>query len=122
MDEARRQQSVDLCIEMLAEKSVHMRRTAAWELGSLGDRRATPHLVAALEDSDWECRHYVVMALGRLADPMTIPVLEALLAGDYLAEDGGGIAGAAPRKLADHLRDDILYAITCAAAAQATGE
>ena len=122
MDETRRQAAVDLCIEMLGEKSVHLRRTAAWELGSLGDRRATPHLVACLQDADWECRHYSVMALGRLADPETVPVLEGLLSGDHLSEVGGGDAGPAPRKLAEHLRDDILYAITCAATAQETNE
>lgn len=122
MDEARRQAAVDLCIEMLGEKSVHLRRTAAWELGSLGDRRATPHLIVCLQDSDWECRHYTVMALGRLADPATIPVLEALLSGDYLSGEGGGDAGPAPRKLAEHLQDDIVYAITCAATAQETNE
>ena len=122
MEEARRQAAVDLCIEMLAEKSVHLRRTAAWELGSLGDRRATPHLIACLEDPDWECRHYTVMALGRLADPATVPVLEELLSGDYLSEANAGAAGPAPRKLAEHLKDDILYAITCAATAQETNE
>ena len=122
MDEARRQAAVGLCIEMLEEKSVHLRRTAAWELGSLGDRRATPHLIACLQDPDWECRHYTVMALGRLADPATVPVLEGLLSGDYLSESGCGDAGPAPRKLAEHLRDDILYAITCAATAQETNE
>jgi HEAT repeat protein len=118
MDEARREQAIIACIEMLSESSVHMRRTAAWELGSLGDRRATPHLIASLQDPDWECRHYTVMALGRLADPETIPVLEGLLTDEYLAEDGGGVAGPAPRKLAEHLHEDILYAITCAATAQ----
>ncbi|HKR63967.1 MAG TPA: HEAT repeat domain-containing protein [Thermoanaerobaculia bacterium] len=44
-------------------------------LGNLGDRRATPTLIAALGDSAVETRIYAALALGRLRDPAAVPPL-----------------------------------------------
>jgi HEAT repeat protein len=44
-------------------------------LGNLGDRRATPVLVAALRDPAVETRIYAALALGRLRDPASVPAL-----------------------------------------------
>jgi len=57
-------------------------RTGSWSvvipaLGRLGDRRAVPVLVQALEedDFDWLGREMAVQALGDIGDPRTLPVL-----------------------------------------------
>jgi HEAT repeat protein len=55
------------------------RAAAARSLALLGDRKATPLLVAALEDPSSEVRRAAVEALGSLRDPSAVPPLEALL-------------------------------------------
>ncbi len=51
-----------------------IRRYLSMVLGTLGDRRATPLLLEALKnDSSVENRIYVLMALGELRDPLSIP-------------------------------------------------
>lgn len=44
-------------------------------LGRIGDRRAVPALIAAMDDPDKLVRFYTVRALGRLGDPRAIPAL-----------------------------------------------
>jgi HEAT repeat protein len=55
------------------------RAAAARSLALLGDRGATPLLVAALEDPSSEVRRAAVEALGSLRDPAAVVPLEALL-------------------------------------------
>ncbi|MET0624506.1 MAG: HEAT repeat domain-containing protein, partial [Pyrinomonadaceae bacterium] len=55
------------------------RAAAARSLALLGDRSATPHLVAALEDQNLDVRRAAVEALGSLRDPVAVEPLEALL-------------------------------------------
>ncbi|HEX8285136.1 MAG TPA: HEAT repeat domain-containing protein [Pyrinomonadaceae bacterium] len=55
------------------------RAAAARSLALLGDRVATPHLVAALEDQNLDVRRAAVEALGSLRDPSAVEALEALL-------------------------------------------
>ncbi|HEX8720222.1 MAG TPA: HEAT repeat domain-containing protein [Pyrinomonadaceae bacterium] len=55
------------------------RAAAARSLALLGDRAATPHLVAALEDTSIDVRRAAVEALGALRDPSAAAPLEALL-------------------------------------------
>ena len=52
-----------------------IRRYLSMVLGNLGDRRATPLLVDALNDQDPETRIYAVLALGRLRDPSATPAI-----------------------------------------------
>lgn len=53
-----------------------VRRYLARLFGSLGDRRATPALIGALEDADDETRIFAVESLGRLRDTSSvIPLL-----------------------------------------------
>jgi HEAT repeat protein len=55
------------------------RAAAARSLALLGERGATPLLVAALEDPSSEVRRAAVEALGSLRDPAAVVALEALL-------------------------------------------
>jgi hypothetical protein len=55
------------------------RSAAARALAHLGDRKATPLLVAALEDPVADVRRAAVEALGALRDPSAVGPLEALL-------------------------------------------
>jgi HEAT repeat protein len=55
------------------------RSAAARSLAILGDRKATPLLVAALEDPVSDVRRAAVEALGALRDPSAVEPLEALL-------------------------------------------
>jgi HEAT repeat protein len=50
-----------------------IRRYLSMVLGNLGDRRATPLLLDALNDKDPETRIYALMALGELHDPAAVP-------------------------------------------------
>jgi len=52
-----------------------IRRYLSMVLGTLGDRRATPVLQAALGDKEVENRIYVLMALGELRDPAAVPAV-----------------------------------------------
>jgi hypothetical protein len=55
------------------------RASAARALGFSQDNTATPHLVAALEDTSPEVRRAVIEALAELRDPSAVGPLEALL-------------------------------------------
>ncbi|MDT5294600.1 MAG: hypothetical protein QOJ76_1480 [Acidobacteriota bacterium] len=55
------------------------RAAAARSLAIVGDRAATPHLIAALEDDSIDVRRAAVEALGALRDPSAVVPLEALL-------------------------------------------
>ncbi len=50
-----------------------VRRYLSMVLGNLGDRRATPLLVASLDEKDVETRIYALLALGELHDPAAVP-------------------------------------------------
>ncbi len=52
-----------------------IRQYLSMVLGNLGDRRATPLLVTALQDRAPETRIYAALALGRLRDPIAVPPL-----------------------------------------------
>ena len=59
-----------------------IRQYLSMVLGNLGDRRATPLLVEALQDRHPETRIYAALALGRLRDPAGVPALAAALRSD----------------------------------------
>ena len=52
-----------------------IRQYLSMVLGNLGDRRATPLLVDALNDRHPDTRIYAALALGRLRDPAAVPPL-----------------------------------------------
>lgn len=52
-----------------------IRQYLSMVLGNLGDRRATPLLVEALQDRAPETRIYAALALGRIHDPAAVPPL-----------------------------------------------
>jgi HEAT repeat protein len=52
-----------------------IRQYLSMVLGNLGDKRATPLLIDALQDRAPETRIYAALALGRLADPAAVPQL-----------------------------------------------
>ncbi len=97
-----------LYVAMLSAESAPMRRVAVWELGRLGDPRGAPHLVRAIvEDVDWECRHYALMALANVGGPEEARRMRELAASDYLSADGQSPAGPLPERLAEHLAEDL---------------
>lgn len=55
------------------------RASAARSLGLVGDRKATPHLIAALDDPSVEVRRAAVESLATLRDPSATGPLELLL-------------------------------------------
>lgn len=59
-----------------------IRQYLSMVLGNLGDRRATPLLVDALNDQFPETRIYAALALGRLHDPAAVPPLVKTFASD----------------------------------------
>jgi HEAT repeat protein len=59
-----------------------IRQYLSMVLGNLGDRRATPLLVDALNDRAPETRIYAALALGRLGDPAAVPPLMKVFATD----------------------------------------
>ena len=60
---------------LLTDRGPALRREAAWSLGRLGDRRAAPALIAALDDSDLDVRWFAKWALERIGRglPETAP-------------------------------------------------
>jgi HEAT repeat protein len=56
-----------------------IRRYLSMVLGSLGDRRATPLLVEALNEKDIETRIYALLALAELRDPAAVPHIAPLV-------------------------------------------
>ncbi|HUP59793.1 MAG TPA: HEAT repeat domain-containing protein [Thermoanaerobaculia bacterium] len=59
-----------------------IRQYLSMVLGNLGDRRATPLLIDALQDRSPETRIYAALALGRLRDPAAVPPLLSSFAKD----------------------------------------
>ncbi|HEY0158910.1 MAG TPA: HEAT repeat domain-containing protein [Thermoanaerobaculia bacterium] len=59
-----------------------IRQYLSMVLGNLGDRRATPLLIEALQDRAPETRIYAALALGRLKDPAAVPPLLDVFAKD----------------------------------------
>lgn len=76
---------VDKLIKALRHEEPMTRVRAAWLLGQIGDQRAvTPLLQAAQEAGDPEFLAAVVEAIGRLGDPIAVPVITQLLRTSYL--------------------------------------
>lgn len=59
-----------------------IRQYLSMVLGNLGDKRATPLLVEALNDPSIDTRIYAALALGRLRDPDSVPPLLTQFNGD----------------------------------------
>jgi HEAT repeat protein len=59
-----------------------IRQYLSMVLGNLGDKRATPLLMDALQDRSPETRIYAALALGRLRDPASVPPLVHAFATD----------------------------------------
>jgi HEAT repeat protein len=64
--------AIDALAAALHDASVPVRRTAAWSLGSIGDRRAESALVGALADANADVRARAVWALGSV-EPKEAP-------------------------------------------------
>jgi hypothetical protein len=101
---------------MLTAGSAPMRRVAVWEIGRLGDPRGAGHLMRAIvEDADWECRHYAIMALANVGGPHEARQVRELAGGSYLSADGQDPAGPLPHRLAEHLAEDLERTARCCA-------
>ena len=105
-----------LYVAMVTAESAPIRRVAVWELGRLNDPRGAPHLLKAiLDDPDWECRHYAIMALANVGGAEEAQRLRELAEGDYLSADGRCPAGSPPEGLRDHLAEDLERTARCCA-------
>lgn len=62
-------------IANLRDPTWNIRRAAVMNLGQMGDRRAVPPLLAALNDMDPQLQNFTVRALARLKDPRAIEPL-----------------------------------------------
>ena len=65
-------------IANLRDPARGIRRGAAMNLGRMGDRRAVPALIAALNNADPQVQEFVVRALAELKDPRAIEPLIAI--------------------------------------------
>ena len=95
-----------------------VRRYLALALGRIGDRRAVPALLQAVDDagaagrqSDPETQVYAVWALGAIGDPQAVPRLAALAKGD-----DAGLRKAAVHALGNFPTEDSRAALTAALA------
>src|ERR1043166_9179649 len=75
--EAKRYPNLEQQVASLYVSAKHddprIRRYLSMVLGSLGDRRATPLLLDALDEKDVETRIYALLALAELRDPAAVP-------------------------------------------------
>jgi HEAT repeat protein len=69
-------------IPLLTDEDKEVGRIAAQGLGQRGDRRAVPHLIAAMRDSYPLLRESAALALGQLADRRALPALRELMQDD----------------------------------------
>jgi len=79
------QQVTDLYVRSKNDDPM-VRRYLTVVLGNLGDRRATPLLLDAVNDPDAETRIYALWALGEMKDPRAFPALAKAA-----TDDDGGI-------------------------------
>lgn len=64
----------------LSSPDAKSRAMAAWAICSIGPRKAPPQLAKGLTDSDRQVRSSTTWALFTIADPSTLPALEAAFA------------------------------------------
>lgn len=62
-------------IKTLESRDPDLRRSAAFALGNIRDKRVIEPLTKAVRDADPEVRRWAMLGLGRNADPASIPVL-----------------------------------------------
>jgi HEAT repeat protein len=74
----------DLVVQLLESKEFSMPQTAIRELGTLGDRRAIPHLIPQLNSNNPISRAESARALGKLGATEAIPAMLNLLKDDEL--------------------------------------
>jgi HEAT repeat protein len=79
--------SIDPLISALKNRSVSVRRNAAFALGHLRDFQTADALLITLKDDSSEVRAAAAWAIGEINDPKTTSLLESALAseGDYWA-------------------------------------
>ncbi len=74
-----------------------VRQKAATALGEIGDVRALQPLIAKLQGTDWEVRHFAAKALGQIGDKRALEPLLAVL------KDRDHIVGEAAAQALDRL-------------------
>ncbi len=71
--------AVNSLTRALTDQQLSARRTAAWALGQIGERRSVPALIAILDDPEPAVRETAALTLGQLKDKRAIEPLCALL-------------------------------------------
>lgn len=74
----------DLVVQLLESKEFSMPQTAIREMGTLGDRRAIPHLIPQLNSNNPISRAESARALGKLEATEAVPAMLNLLKDDEL--------------------------------------
>ena len=69
------EEALDPTIQSLADNDPSIRWGAVWVLGEIGDSRAIPFLMAALDNKDPYVRRHVIEALGRIGGAEAAPRL-----------------------------------------------
>lgn len=82
--EMKYQGALDLILKLLESHELLERLTAIQEVGKLGDKKAIPHLMGQLNNSDPMIQGETVRALGKLGAIESIPALLDLLIDDEL--------------------------------------
>ena len=81
----------DLILQMMESQESSTRLTAIRELGKLGDKRAIPHLMNELRETDPLLQSEAVRALGKLEAEKAIPILLDRLVDDELYGPRSGV-------------------------------
>ena len=75
--------AVPALLPMLQDQDVHIRHTAAWALGELGDHGNAAELITLLEDRELEVRKAAIKALAQLGERQAVtPLIKLLGDGD----------------------------------------
>jgi len=73
----RLEQALGPMIQALQDSNADVRRSAAWAIGELRDRRGVDALIAALSDADADTRRNAATALGSIRDKRAVDALVA---------------------------------------------
>lgn len=82
--ELKYERALDLLLKLLESQDLSTRLTAISELGKLGDKKAVPHLMSQLNNSNPLIQSETVRGLGQLNAKEAIPALLDLLVDDEL--------------------------------------
>ncbi|ODS34489.1 MAG: glycerophosphodiester phosphodiesterase [Candidatus Scalindua rubra] len=90
--------------------AIIVKRNAAWSLGLIKDKRAVIPLIKQLETDDSELKREITLALKRIADKQTVPILNKIL----LSEEDPYVRYDAARALGEIKDSHSIYTLITA--------